>query len=440
MKHGALFSAASVLLAVSVSVSVSVSSAHAQTALDEPAEELPAPALPAPASVPASLPTETVEPAAPPEPAPRKPAVVEVVSPAPAPSVAVLPSAAVDVKPAEPPRQLSIGKEGFWKPGAVVQVWAFATHSEEEWKQTSFRLRRLELRWAGEIIPGRFGYAVVIDPARLLEPSTANVPVKNEAGDTIGTAAVSQPTSASSIVQDAVVTVMSDYVDVSIGQFKIPVSYEAYGSVAKLLLPERSTVSRRLGERRDIGIRAEKRLKYLGYVAAAMNGEGQNRLDTNDQKDLALRLELYPIEGLTLAGVGYSSVGERDLAGTKDRVEVDLHLEKAGFLLQGELIRGRDRVSATSRLTSQGYYAVLGYTIAKTLQPLVRFGYFDPNVRQSEEAPADFARLDEQHEYSGGLTYYWVAHEAKLQLATSVFDYDQAPTEVTTIFCAQASF
>lgn len=420
MRHGILAGAGLLLLCAS--------HAEAQTAPLEPADQPPA--EPAPAPPPVAVP----EPVPPPEPAPPAPTIVEVAIPAP------LPVAPAEVKPPEPPRQLEVGKQGFWKPGAVVQVWAFATHAQEEWKQTSFRLRRLELKWAGDIIPQRLGYTVVIDPARLLEQSTASVPVTNAAGETIGTANVSQPTGASAIVQDAVVTVTSDYADVSIGQFKIPVSYEAYGSVAKLLFPERSTVSRRLGERRDIGIRAEKHFKYFGYVAAAMNGEGQNRLDTNDQKDVALRLELYPVDGLTLAGVGYYAVGERELVNTKDRVEADLRFEKAGFLFQGEFIRARDRVSPMSRVISQGFYGVLGYTIAKTLQPIVRFGYFDPNVRQRQEAPADYARLDEQQEYSAGLNYYWLAHEAKFQLATSVFDYDQAPTEVTTIFCAQASF
>jgi hypothetical protein len=97
-------------------------------------------------------------------------------------------------------------------------------------------------------------------------------------------------------------------------------------------------------------------------------------------------------------------------------------------------------VNETSRITSHGFYGVLGYTFAKTIQPLVRFGYFDPNIKQKVEQPADFAKLDEQKEYSAAVTYYWLAHEAKFQLATSVFDYDQAPTEVTTILCAQASF
>ncbi len=388
-----------------------------------------------PEEAPAVQPTEPTAPAVAPEPPPAVVVAPTPPAPAPAPPVADEPKAEPP-----PPKTLAVGKEGFWKPGVIAQVWAFATHSEDEWQQTSFRLRRLELKWAGEIIPDRVAYTIVIDPARLLEANTTTVNVKDEAGETIGTTKVSQPNGASSIVQDAVVTVMTEYADVSMGQFKIPVSYDAFNSVGKLLFPERSTVSRRLGERRDMGIKAEKKFKHFGYVAAAMNGEGQNRLDTNDQKDLALRLEAYPIEGLTLAGVGYTAVGERKLANTKDRIEGDLRFEKAGFLVQGEYIRGRDRVSETSRITSHGFYGVLGYTIAKTVQPIVRFGYFDPNVKQKVEAPADYAKLDEQKEYSAGVTYYWLAHEAKFQLATSVFDYDQAPTEVTTILCAQASF
>lgn len=415
MRHGILSCAALLLL--------SASRAWAQTPpVDAPGEQ-PAEPLPPPAAAP-----ERVEAAPPPPVAP------EVAPPAP-PAAPAEPEA----KP-EPPKKLAVGKEGFWKPGMIAQFWAFATHSEQEWQQTSFRLRRLELKWAGEIVEDRVAYTVVIDPARLLEANTSTVAVKDEAGETIGTARVSQPNGASSIVQDAVVTVMSEYADVSMGQFKIPVSYDAFSSVGKLLFPERSTVARRLGERRDIGIKAEKKFKHFSYVAALMNGEGQNRLDTNDQKDLALRLEAYPIEGLTLAGVGYYALGERNLANTKDRIEGDLRFETGGLLVQGEYIRGRDRVSETSRVTSHGFYGVLGYTFAKTLQPIVRVGYFDPNVKQSNEAEADWAKVDEQKEYSLGLTYYLLAHEAKFQLATSVFDYDQAPTEVTTILAGQVSF
>ncbi len=47
----------------------------------------------------------------------------------------------------------------------------------------------------------------------------------------------------------------------------------------------------------DIGIKVEKKLgKHFYYQADVFNGEGQNKLDTNAQKDLALRLELYPVD------------------------------------------------------------------------------------------------------------------------------------------------
>jgi Phosphate-selective porin O and P len=416
MRHGVFSCAALVLL--------SASGALAQAAPEAPPAEAPAVTEPVPAAPP--------------------PVAAEAPPPAPA-----LVAAPVEVPPAPaeekkeepaPPKKLAVGKEGFWKPGVIAQFWAVATHAHEEWTQTTFRVRRLELKWAGEVVKDLVSYTIVIDPMRLLEPSSSTLNVKNADGDTVGTVKVTQPNGATSIVQDAVITVQSEYADVSLGQFKIPVSYEALNSVGKLVFPERSTVARRLGERRDIGLKVEKKFEYFGYLFAIMNGEGQNRLDTNDQKDLALRLEAYPIEGLTIAGVGYTAVGERNLPNTKERIEGDIRFEKAGFLFQGEYIRGRDRVSETSRVRSHGAYGVLGYTIEKILQPVVRVGYFDPDMKHSDEKESDWARMDEQKEYSFGVNYYLLAHEAKFQLAASVFDYDQAPTEVTTILAAQASF
>ena len=46
----------------------------------------------------------------------------------------------------------------------------------------------------------------------------------------------------SSILQDVELTYLSDYADVSIGQFKIPISYEGYNSASKLIFPERALV------------------------------------------------------------------------------------------------------------------------------------------------------------------------------------------------------
>src|SRR5690606_35089678 len=125
---------------------------------------------------------------------------------------------------------------------------------------------------------------------------------------------------------------------------KIPVSYEGFNGSSKILFPERSLVSRQFGDRRDIGVKVEKKLfdDHLYYNLGVYNGSGQNRLDDDDQKDLGLRLEVYPFEGVTLAAVGYLGVGDRDTADTKDRVEGDLRVELYDALLLAEYIHAWD--------------------------------------------------------------------------------------------------
>ena len=125
------------------------------------------------------------------------------------------------------------------------------------------------------------------------------------------TVTINNPSSAVSVLQDFYITAMSQYADVSIGQFKIPVSWEGYNSSSKIVFPERAIISSTFGDKRDLGLRIEKKFKKLGYSAGVFNGQGLNNFDSNVQKDLALRLEAYPVEGLTIAGVTYDSVMQR---------------------------------------------------------------------------------------------------------------------------------
>ena len=85
----------------------------------------------------------------------------------------------------------------------------------------------------------------------------------------------------------------------------------------------RAVVSSTFGDKRDLGVRVEKKFSKVGYSAGVFNGSGLDNFDNNVQKDVALRLETYPVSGLTLAGVTYDSVGQRARAGTKDRWEAD---------------------------------------------------------------------------------------------------------------------
>jgi hypothetical protein len=338
---------------------------------------------------------------------------------------------------AAPPDKVTVAKTGYFQPSANLQVWALASHlagdPQNEWNST-FRVRRAEIKAKGEIVPKTFGYTVMFDVARLLDFTNKSTDVKDADGMTIGSVSTSQPPSGgnTSILQDVALTWMTDYADVSIGQFKIPVSLEGAGSASKLYFPERALVSRKYGDRRDLGLKAEKKFDMFGYTLGLYNGEGQNKLDSNDQKDLSLRVEVYPIKELTVAAVGYTAIGDRELAGTKDRIEGDLKLDMSNVLVQAEYIRGWDMpVNDGTRLVGQGFYVTAGYTLFDELQPIVRIGSLDPDIDADNDTPATAANFDANDEYTTyefGANYYFKQHDCKLQLAGGFFDPEAVNT------------
>jgi Phosphate-selective porin O and P len=444
------------LLSAAPALLLASSAAFAQT---------PAPVVaPADAAAPAAATPATAVPDAP------------VTATAPAPVVLVVPVAATPAAPPEVlpplpppafdlPTKLGISKDGFFQPSANLQFWIFGANQAGD-TVTTLRLRRAELRVKGEIIPKLFGFNVMIDPARAFEATNKTVAV-TPATTPPGSVTVAQPTAYPNldasgnlnVLQDYNITFMSDYADVSVGQFKVPLSLEGYNSATKILFPERAVVSRRYGDQRDIGIKVEKKLcKNFYYQAAIFNGEGQNKLDSNAQKDAALRLEVYPIDGITIGAVGYAGIHNRahtgaaanpaafaHATGTKDRVEGDFKLDLAHVLVQAEYIHGWDGPTALAREESAGVYAVVGYTIADKIQPLFRIGRYDPNVRGNanpgqRERGLSTTPNDELTSYEVGLNYYLRGNDAKLQASYSFFDFDQDLNRAEVILSAQASF
>lgn len=393
---------------------------------------------PAPAEPPAA------EPAPAPEPAPPPPAPEPATEPAPAAAPPVAPAVAPEPVPAAakedepaPPKKMAVGKQGFFQPAALLQGWLFVPRQEGVKAPSTFRLRRAEIRVKGEIIPKQVAYQLMIDPAKVLDPEKTTV---QTADKSTSVSVNQQPASSSavSIMQDFFITFMSDWADVSMGQFKMPVSWEGYNGSSKLLFPERAAVARKWGDRRDIGLRIDKKLfdDKLYYSLSILNGEGQNKADSNNQKDVGLRVEAYPIKEIMIGAVGYMGVTERDRTATKDRVEGDFRIEMANALFQAEYIRAWDvPLTGQARVQGHGFYAAAGYTFFDRLQPVARVGYIDPNVDEGSTA-----KEDETWVYEGGLNYYLAKHEAKLQASYSVFDYELAETRHELIVAAQVSF
>jgi len=408
-------------------------------ALAAPAGAQPAPD--APPAAPAPEPTT-------PQPAPAEPAPAPVAAPVATPVVEPAPPPAAAAKPPEDlPKKLSVGKDSkgaFFVPGLLLQGWFIndtqtghdATGSDTTVSTLStFRIRRAEISLGGEMIPKFLKYKVMFDPSRVRDTLNTTTAV-NATG---GNVTVSTPASALSTLQDFYLTFQSDYADVSIGQFKIPVSWEGFNSSAKILMPERAFTSNLLGDKRDLGLRVEKTFPMFGYVAGIYNGNTLNNFDNNNQKDLSLRLEVYPVKGMTIAAMAYDSVGYRTRAGTKDRWEGDFRYDTGEFLVQAEYIRandvrtsdaqpgadGKDCIDATAgKCNAQGGYVALGYTIKDlgegdwkgNLQPVVRFGFWD-NDLDHDGTDATLKNQIERTDYEVGVNYYLRNHEAKLQIS-----------------------
>jgi hypothetical protein len=344
------------------------------------------------------------------------------------------PASATPESPEQRPAKLAIGKEGSLSFGALVQVWGFYQEQAGE-SATTFRIRRAELKLKGDIVAETVLFNVMVDPAKVLESEDVSVPVEGQDPEpaTPGSVTVSQPPGAISMLQDAYLTFRTPYADVTAGQFKTPISLEGYGSSSKLLFPERALVSRRYGDKRDIGVRADKQIDRFYYNIGIYNGQGQNRLDSNDQKNVAARFEVTPMPELMLGLAGAVALGERETESASDRLEGDVRFELDSLLVQAEYIRAWDGPEG-DRTPGHGAYAALGYRIGD-LQPILRAGRLEPDLAGDGQGSDNLV-----NHYEIGANYYLVGQEARFGVSASYFDFDDARPRTELIALAQASF
>jgi len=194
------------------------------------------------------------------------------------------------------------------------------------------------------------------------------------------------PSGVISALQDFFITFQSSVADVSIGQFKNTVSWEGFASSARLVLPERQFMANLLGGQRDIGLRIDKTFKTFMY----------------------------------------------------------------------SLIRARDVfTNGGAAVEGQGFYGALAYRIGElgsgnwkgVLQPVVRVGYYDPNIAVDLDptmvAAGNFGGNDERMDFEVGLNYYLRAYELKLQVGfdRQQFDNRDAKAPINELIAAaQVSF
>ncbi|MGC4118542.1 MAG: porin [Myxococcales bacterium] len=332
------------------------------------------------------------------------------------------------------------------KPYLLAQVWGMLDHAPLTTCATpdcmgtsfTFRIRRAEMGVYGSALGDRFAFKAVIDPIRALEFKDITLTLAGPNGPKETT--IKQPVGATTLLQDLFLSYSFEYADITAGQFRIPVSWESYNSSAKTLLPERALVVRQFSDKRDIGLRVSKTFKRFSYGLFLLNGAGQNTLDFNVQKDMALRLEAYPIDGMMIGLLAYSSVTDRGMAGTKDRWEGDLRFERAGFIGQAEFIRGRDKTSK-GWVDSYGLYAAVGYTYRERVQAVIRYGHYDPSLGRESGAicatSLSAASACEANVYEVGVNAFILGNELKVQASYSLFGWTNVPDQHQVIVATQ---
>ncbi len=233
------------------------------------------------------------------------------------------------------------------------------------------------------------------------------------------------PTLGGPMICDAFITYkrFDPYINVSMGQFKMPFGVELSTPCQSLHTVNRSRVVSELGSPfRDIGVmflgstgELFGKKDLIKYNFAITNGTGWNVMDNNKEKDYTFRLVVTPIEGISIGG-SYRYGKQKPIADTMDadtrrRWGADISFQKYNVLFQAEYIDGFDQGSSlvgggcgqTPTLVlgdfkKNGFMAQLGYMTPWNLQPIIKFESYDPDT------DADY---NKQEDITFGINYFF---------------------------------
>jgi phosphate-selective porin OprO and OprP len=192
----------------------------------------------------------------------------------------------------------------------------------------------------------------------------------------------------------------NDYFNITLGQFRIPFSLENLTPVRKFELIDFSQAVDALVSRskdvignqngRDIGIQLGGALwkkgnnTFVEYRLGVFDGSGINVTDTaNEAKDIAGRLIVNPVKGLSVGASYYNGWGKAikpasvfvGRSQTRNRFGLEASYTANRLSLKGEYIQGID-----GKTDKAGWYAWAGYYILpQKLQVIVKYDTFDPD-------------------------------------------------------------
>jgi phosphate-selective porin OprO and OprP len=185
------------------------------------------------------------------------------------------------------------------------------------------------------------------------------------------------------------------FINLTVGQYKIPFSFENLCSSSKLEMIDRSQVVEALVERsadiignqngRDIGVQLSGSAFncnghfFLEYALGLFNGAGINATDNNNAKDFCGRLVMHPLTSIDLGTDyynGYDIWGSPAKAHQRTRFGLEANFDLKPVNLSMEYISGNDGI-----IRRNGWCVQLSYfVISNALQATARYDAYDPNI------------------------------------------------------------
>jgi phosphate-selective porin len=190
----------------------------------------------------------------------------------------------------------------------------------------------------------------------------------------------------SPILLDAQVDVQfKPFLEFRFGQYYVPFGRENRTSTSEIETVFRAQIAEKLAPGRDIGASGRDigamvlgKFSIFEYMAGVFNGSGINKLDTNEQKDLSVRVGVQPMKSVSLGASIYDgrySPAAGVPAVARDRTGIDGLLTLGRFFIRAEYMHGRDDLTQKG-----GWYVQAAYdAIPKKLQAVAKWDSYDPD-------------------------------------------------------------
>jgi hypothetical protein len=311
-------------------------------------------------------------------------------------------------KPQDKPTNVVETGLGKVKFTGLVQGWFAAGDAGFA---NTFRIRRAELRFSGEIMPD-VKWSVMFDPAKALSLNTTTTTINGTS--VIRTVSVNQT---SRIFQEAYVTLTHfKNANVQVGQFKEPLSQEGLQPSSTLDTIERALfMSDRarggtFGDIRDVGAEVFGQLgKQVDYQAGVFNGasESQNDVDANNGKAFVGRVVFHPtgFKGFQFGTSGLWAPNSGIINPQHQRLGFESLYQHEKLRLKSEFMMGID-----GDVHRRGYYAHVGYRFRPKFEGIFRYDTFDPDSHRDNTA----ATVTER-DFITGFNYYIKENNFKIQ-------------------------